>query len=49
MRRWRGAAYTYQHEASGEKKRVGIRVGADPKNHTLNSPSFTNNRRIVDL
>ena len=22
MRRWRGAAYTYQHEASGETKRA---------------------------
>ena len=31
MRRWRDAACTYQHEASGETKRVSTWVGADPK------------------
>ena len=31
MRRWRGAACTYQHEASGETKRVSTWLGPDPK------------------
>ncbi len=31
MRRWRGAACTYQHEAGGETKRAARWVGADPK------------------
>jgi len=33
MRRWRGAAYTYQHEASGEKKRLGTRAGPTQNEH----------------
>ena len=36
MRRWRGAACTYQHEATGETKRLRTWVGADPKIHRSN-------------
>jgi hypothetical protein len=41
--------FTYEHEASGEKKRTLFWVGADPKFTRTTQASFWTESSVVDL